>query len=162
MSGTSNEQNGSLLFGDTTFAFQADGKGLYMFRLLNRLEANLRDTILIYSNDARANRILVLGIDRPQLIILARLRRRKVADANHAALTTGLPCHSRLRIRRSRRRWRESQTRRLHQRVGRAYIGKLALQPYAIESKEAAKHRHRCRYGPRYPAKRSALRRHWH
>ena len=42
-----------------------------MFRFLDRFEANLRDTVLIYSNDAGADRILVLGIDRPQLIILA-------------------------------------------------------------------------------------------
>ena len=103
-----------------------------MFRFLDRFEANLRDTVLIYSNDAGADRILVLGIDGPQLIILARLRRGKVADANDAALTIGLPCHSCFRIGWSRRRWRESEKRRLHQRVGRAYIGKLALQPYAI------------------------------
>ena len=45
-----------------------------MFRLLNGLEANLRDTILIYPNNTCANWILVLGIDRPQLIILTRLR----------------------------------------------------------------------------------------
>src|SRR5512132_4647219 len=99
MSGRTDEQNGPLFFGDTTFAFQADRKGLYMFRLLNRLEANLRNTILIYPNNTCANWILVLGVDRPQLIILARLRRRKVADANHATLTPRLPCHRRFRIR---------------------------------------------------------------
>ena len=132
-----------------------------MFRLLDRFEANLRDTILIYSNDACANWILVLGIDRPQLIILPRLRRRKIADANYAGLTSGLPCHGRLSIRWSRRRRRQGVKGRLHQRIGCAYIGKLALQSYAIDSKEAAKHRQRGRYGPWYPTKRSTLRRHW-
>jgi hypothetical protein len=46
MSGGTDEQDGSFLFGDTTFAFQADRKGFYMFRLLNRLEANLRYAIV--------------------------------------------------------------------------------------------------------------------
>src|SRR6266513_2498135 len=125
MSGRTDEQNGSLLFGDTTYAFQADRKGLYMFRLLNRLEANLRNTVLIYPHNTCANWILVLGIDRPQLIIFPRLRRRKIADANHAALTAGLPSDRRLRIGRSRGRWRESVKRRLNQRIGRANIGEL-------------------------------------
>src|SRR5204862_4106339 len=120
-------QNVSILFVDTTFSFQADRKGLYLFRLLNRLEANLRNTILIYPHNTCANWILVLGIDRPQLIIFPRLRRRKIADANHAALTARLPSDRRLRIRWSRRRWRESVKRRLHQRIGCAYICKLAL-----------------------------------
>src|SRR4029453_17157696 len=151
MSGRTDEQNRSLFFGDTTFAFQTDRKGLYMLRLLNRLEANLRNTILIYPHNTCANWILVLGIDRPQLIIFPRLRRRKIADANHAALTSGLPRDRRFRIRRSRRRWCKSVKRRLHQWIGCAYIGKLALQPYAIESKQTAKHGQRRRYGPRYP-----------
>src|SRR4029450_11908233 len=98
MSGSTDEQNRSLFFGDTTFAFQADRKGLYMVRLLNRLEAKLRNTILIYPHNACANWILMLGIDRPQLIIFPRLRRRKIADANHAALTPRLPCHHRFGI----------------------------------------------------------------
>src|SRR5512132_3522541 len=161
MSGRTDEQNRSLFFGDTTFAFQADRKGLYMFRLLNRLEANLRNTILIYPHNTCANWILVLGIDRPQLIIFPRLRRRKIADANHPALTSGLPRDRRFRIRWSRRGWRESVERRLHQRIGCAYIGKLALQSYAIESKQAAKHGQRRGDCPRHPAKRSASRRHW-
>jgi hypothetical protein len=72
-----------------------------------------------------------------------------------------LPCHSRFRIGWSRRRWRESEKCRLHQRIDGAYIGKLALQPYAIESEQAAKHRQRGRHGPWYPTKRSTLRRHW-
>src|SRR4030095_13031378 len=117
MSGRTDEQNGSLLFGDTTFAFQTDRKAFYMFRLLNRLEANLCNTVLIYPHNTCANWILVLGIDCPQLIILPRLRRRKIADANDAALTTGLPCHSRFRFRWSRSRWRERVKRRLHQRI---------------------------------------------
>src|SRR5206468_5595207 len=108
MSGRTDEQNRSLFFGDTTFAFQADRKSLYMFRLLNRLEVNLRNTILIYPHNTCANWILVLGIDRPQLIILARLRRGEIADANHAALTARLPNDRCLRIGRTRRRWRES------------------------------------------------------
>src|SRR4029077_2511581 len=161
MSGRTDEQNRSLLFGGTTFAFQADRKSFYIFRFLNRLEANLRNTVLIYPHNTCANWVLVLGIDGPQLIILPRLRRGKIADANHTTLTARLPCHSRFRIGWSWRRWRESVKRRLHQRVGRAYIGKLAPQPYAIESKQAAKQRQRRRYGPRYPAKRSAPRRHW-
>src|SRR5438034_2671933 len=161
MSGSTDEQNRSLFFGDTTFAFQADRKGLYMLRLLNRLEANLRNTILIYPHNTCANWILVLGIDRPQLIIFPRLRRREIANANHAALTARLPSDRRLRIFWSRRRWRESEKCRLHQRIGCAYICKLALQPYAIESKEAAKHRQRRGDCPRYPAKRCAPRRHW-
>ena len=126
------EQNWSLFFGDATFAFQADRKGLYMLRLLNRLEANLRNTILIYPYNTCANWILVLGINRPQLIILARLRRREVADTNHATLTAGLPRDRGFRIRWSRRGWRESEKRRLHQRIDCAYLRKLALQPYAI------------------------------
>src|SRR5512132_547732 len=105
MSGSTDEQNRPLFFGDTTFTFQADRKGLYMLRLFNRLEANLRNTILIYPHNTCANWILVLGVDRPQLIILARLRRRKIADANHAALTSGLPRDRRFCIRWSRRRW---------------------------------------------------------
>src|SRR5258707_7592455 len=161
MSGCTDEQNRSLFFGDTTFAFQADRKGLYMLRLLNRLEANLRNTILIYPHNTCADWVLVLGIDRPQLIIFARLRRRKVADANHAALTAGLPGDRRFRIRRSRRRRRESVKRRLHQRIGCPYIRNLALQPYAIESKQATKHGQRRGDCPRHPAKRSASRRHW-
>src|SRR5439155_93703 len=102
MSGRTDEQNRSLFFGDTTFAFQADRKGLYMFRLLNRLEANLRNTILIYPHNTCANWIFVLGIDRPQLIIFPRLRRRKIADANHAALTARSPAASRSSRTRSR------------------------------------------------------------
>src|SRR5262249_5405895 len=105
MSGRTDEQNGSLLFGDATFAFQADRKSFHMLCLLNRLEANLRNTVLIYPHNTCANWILVLGIDRPQLIIRPRLRRRKIADANHAALTSGLPRDRRFRIRWSRRRW---------------------------------------------------------
>src|SRR4030095_15043735 len=35
MSGRTDEQNGSLLFGDTTFTFQADRNRLYKFRVLN-------------------------------------------------------------------------------------------------------------------------------
>src|SRR4029450_4375626 len=112
-----------------------------MFRLLNRLEANLRNTILIYPNNTRTNWILVLGVDRPQLIILARLRGREVADANHAALTARLPCNSRFRIGRGRRGRREADKRRLHQRVGRAYVSKLGLQAYAIESEQNGEHR---------------------
>src|SRR5204862_5519889 len=107
-----------------------------------------------------ANWIFVLGIDRPELIIFARLRRRKIADANHASLAAGLPCDRRFRIRWSRRGWRESVKRRLHQRIGCAYIGKLALQSYAIESKQAAKHRQRRGDCPWHPAQRSAARRH--
>src|SRR5262249_12878732 len=132
-----------------------------MFRLLNRLEANLRNTILIYPNNTRANWILVLGIDYPQLIILAWLRRRKVANTNNATLTPRLPYDGRFRIRRSRRRWRERVKRRLHQRVDRADIGELALKPYVIQTKQAAKHRQPRCYGPWYPAKGSASRRHW-
>ena len=44
---------GPSFFGDATFAFQADRKSFYMFRLLNRLEANLRNTIFIYPNNTR-------------------------------------------------------------------------------------------------------------
>src|SRR4030095_9773620 len=161
MSGRTDEQNRSLFFGDTTFAFQTDLKGLYMLRLLNRLETNLRNTILIYPNNTCANWILVLGIDRPQLIILPRLRRRKIADANHPALMSGLPSHGRFRIHWSRRRRGQCVKRRLHQRIGCAYIGKLALQSYAIESKQTAKHRQRRGDCPRHPAKRSASRRRW-
>jgi hypothetical protein len=51
MSGRTDEQNRSFLFRDTTFAFQADRKSLYMLRFLHRLEANLRNTILIYANN---------------------------------------------------------------------------------------------------------------
>src|SRR4029078_6607302 len=133
-----------------------------MFRFLDRLEANLCNAILIYPNNTCADWILVLGIDRPQLIILARLRRRKIADANHAALTSRLPCDRRFRIRWSRCRWRQRVKRRLHQRIDCAYLRKVALQSHAIESKHAAKHCQRRRYGPWYPAKRSALSRHWH
>src|SRR5215475_7266555 len=132
-----------------------------MFRFLDRLEANLRDTILIYSNDACANWIFVLGIDRPQLIILPRLRRRKIADANHAALTSRLPCDRRPRIRWRRRRRRQRVKRRLHQRIDCARFSKLALQPYAIDSEQAAKHRQRRGNCPRHPAERSALSWHW-
>src|SRR5206468_11514556 len=133
MSGRTDEQNRSLFFGDTTFAFQADRKSLYMFCLLNRLEANLRNTILIYPHNTCANWILVLGIDRPQLIIFPRLRRREIANANHAALTARLPSDRRFRICWSRRSWCEGDKRRLHQRVGRTYIGKLAPHPYVID-----------------------------
>src|SRR4029453_2618835 len=107
ISGSTNEQNGSLFFRDTTFAFQADRKSFYVFRFFDRPEANLRNTILIYPNNACANWIFVLGVDRPQLIILARLWRRKIANANHATLTTRLPRDRRFRIRRSRRGRRE-------------------------------------------------------
>src|SRR5215472_12811682 len=127
MSGGTDEQNGSLLFGDTTFTFQADCKSFYMFRFLNRLEANLRNTVLIYSHNTCANWILVLGIDCPQLIILPWLRRRKVADANHPALTSGLPRDRRFCVCWCRRRWCKRVKRCLHQRIGCLYIGKLAL-----------------------------------
>src|SRR5437773_743064 len=66
ISGRPNEQNGSLFFGDAAFALQADRKGLHVLRFLNRLEANLRDPILIYPNDTCANWILVLRIDCPR------------------------------------------------------------------------------------------------
>src|SRR4030095_6834494 len=127
MSGRTDEQNRSLFFGDTTFAFQTDLKGLYMLRLLNRLEANLRNTILIYPHNTCANWILVLGIDRPQLIILPWLRCGEIADTNHAALTPRLPRDRRFCIRWSRRRRREGVKRRLHQGIDGAYISKLPL-----------------------------------
>src|SRR4029450_2701387 len=106
MSGRTDKQDRSLLFWDATFAFQADRKSFHVLRLLHRLETNLRNTVLIYPHNTCADWILVLGIDRPQLIVLPRLRRRKIADANHAALTSGLPRDRRFRIRWSRRRWR--------------------------------------------------------
>ena len=43
----------------------------------------------------------------------------------------------------------QGEKRRLHQRIDGAYISKLALQPYAIESEQTAKHCQRGRYGPR-------------
>src|SRR4030095_10768689 len=125
-----------------------------MLRFLNWLEPNLRNTVVIYPHNTCANWILVLGIDCPQLIILARFRRGKIADANHAALAPGVPRDRRFCIRWSRRRRRQRVKRRLHQRVDRTCFSKLALQPYAIESKEAAEHSQRRRYGPWYPANR--------
>src|SRR4029450_10058823 len=132
-----------------------------MFRFFNRLEANLRNAVLIYPHNTCANWVLVLGIYRPQLIIFPRLWRGEVADTNHAALTSWLPRDRRFCIRGSRRRRRQGVKRCLHQRIGCTYIGKLALQPYAIDSEQAAKHRQRGRYGPWYPTKRNASRRHW-
>src|SRR4029453_14479543 len=123
-----------------------------MFRLLNRLEANLCNTILIYPNNTRANWILVLGVNRPQLIILARLWRRKIADTNHATLTTRLPRDRRFRIRWSRRGRREREKRRLHQGMDGADVSELAFQPYAIYSEQTAKNRQPRGYGPWYPA----------
>ena len=59
------EQDWPLFLGDTAFALQADRKSLYMFSFLDRFEASLRNTILIYTNDACADWILVLRVDRP-------------------------------------------------------------------------------------------------
>src|SRR5262249_4772734 len=161
ISNSTDEQNRPLLFGDPTFTLQADGKRFYMFRFVHRLEANLRNPILIYPHHTCANWIFVLGIDRPQLIILARLRRRKIADTNHAALAARLPCDRRFRVGWSRRRGRQCIKRRLHQRIDCAYISELVLQPHAIDGKQAAKHCQRRSYCPRHPTKRSASRRYW-
>src|SRR4029450_3967482 len=131
MSDRTDEQDGSLLFGDATFALQADRKGLYLFRLLNGLETNLRNTVLIYPHNTCANWILALGNDRPHLIILPWLRCGEIADTNHAALTPRLPRDRRFCIRWSRRRRREGVKRRLHQGIDGAYISKLPLDTHA-------------------------------
>src|SRR6476646_2457749 len=136
MSDRTDEQNGSLLFGDATFALQADCKSFHMFRLFNWLEANLRNAVLIYPHNTCANWILVLGIDCPQLIILPRLRCGKIADANHAALASRLPRDRRFCVCWCRRRWRKRVKRCLHQRIGCTCFGKLALQPYMIDSEQ--------------------------
>src|SRR5947207_12431075 len=153
------EQDRSFLFRNAAFVLQADSKSFHMLHLLNRLKPNLCDAVFIYPNNARANRILVRGIHRPELIIPARLRRREVADANHAALTARFPRNSRLCVHWTRRGRRKSEKSRLHQRVSRACIRELALQTRAIKSEHPAKHDQPRRDGPRDPAKRSALQR---
>src|SRR5437899_5586210 len=128
-----------------------------MLHLLNRPKPNLCNAVFIYPNNARANRILVRGIHRPELIILARLRRREVADANHAALTARFPRDRRFGIHWSRRRRRKGEKSRLHQRVSRACNRELALQTRAINIEHTAKNDKTHRYAPWVPTQARAL-----
>ena len=81
---------------------------------------------------------------------------------NHAALTARLPCNSRFDIRWSRRGRREADKRRLHQRVGREVRQQVGAPAVRDRERSNRQHREPRRYGPRYPAKGSTLRRHWH
>src|SRR5262249_15030202 len=63
------QDNRAFAFRNATFAFETDGKCFHLGGGLGRLEADTCRSVRVQMDQAGADRILLLGVDRPKLVV---------------------------------------------------------------------------------------------